>query len=344
MKTNDKNIGRSSVKFSGATTIINYATIVGKKESEGPLSDCFDRFYMTDSNKTSWEECEFRNYVTAIELALKKSGMSKDDISFMIGGDLLNQIISSGYSARNIGIPFLGIYGACSNLCESIFVGSCMLDGGFAKNVVCVTSSHFCTAERQYRGPLEQGGQRPPHAQHTVTGSGAYVIGQGGGIVVESGTVGKVIDFGINDANHMGAAMAPAAADTILTHLQDFNLSPDYYDLYVTGDLGFYGGQLMNELLSEKGIDISNKHTDCGCEIYDRETQDVDSGGSGCGCSAVVLAGHFFPQLLEGTYKKILMIATGALMSPTSIQQGETIPGIAHAVAFRLDEENVRSD
>jgi stage V sporulation protein AD len=339
MANENKFIGRSSVEFSGRTSLLNFSSIVGEEESKGPIGNCFDRVVRIKKEKTSWEEYEYRNYISAIELALRKSSCIKEDISFMVGGDLLNQIISSGYAARNIGIPFLGIYGACSNLCESLFLGACLHDGYFGRKILCVTSSHFCTAERQYRGPLEQGGQRPPHAQHTVTGSGAYVIGEGGAIIIDRATVGKVIDYGIADANNMGAAMAPAAADSIMTHLKDFNLSPDYYDLYITGDLGFYGSKLMNELLIKDGIDISEKHTDCGCEIYDRKTQDINAGGSGCGCSAVVFSGYFLPKLLAGEYQRILMIATGALMSPTSVQQGETIPGIAHAVAFRLDDK-----
>lgn len=331
-------IGRQTAEIKDVY-IASSAAIVGEKEGEGPLADCFD-IVLPDNewNEKTWEKTESKMQREASRLAVAKANMRLEDIDRIFSGDLLNQCISAGFGLRELEIPFFGIYGACSTMIEGISLASLLLGGGFAERAVAVTSSHFCTAERQYRNPLEYGGQRTPSAQWTVTGSGAAVLQRGAcdnGIGVTHITTGKIVDMGIKDANNMGGAMAPAAYDTIKTHFSETGIQPDDYDLIVTGDLGTIGSEILVELLEQDGIDISKNYKDCGCMIYDIERQDVHAGGSGCGCVGAVLCGHLMKELECGNIKSLLAVGTGALLSPTSSLQGESVPGIAHAVAIR---------
>lgn len=318
--------------------IIAGASVVGPKEGQGPLAPHFDEVLTDDTlGLDSYEKAESAMVRKAAHMALGQAGLSEDQVSILLGGDLLNQIIGANYAARELRIPFIGLYGACSTMAESLMLGSLILSGGYGVYALCTTSSHFSTAERQYRFPLEHGNQRTPSAQRTVTGAGATVISTDPaqhGPVVESVTVGVVHDKGIKDANNMGAAMAPAAAETITNHLLMSGLTVKDYDLIVTGDLGGVGHALLLDLLRHNGVDAGGRDYDCGCEIY-RGLSDVDAGASGCGCSAAVLNGFLLPQLRQGVLRRILFVATGALMSPVSTQQGESIPGIAHAVSIR---------
>lgn len=329
-------IGGQTVKFSSnIPKIISRAAIVGKKEGEGPLGQYFDKVLEDNLwGEKSWERAERRIFQEAAELALNKIGKKPQDIHCLLGGDLLNQIITANFAARSLGIPFYGLFGACSTLTESMSIGSILVDGGYADDVLCVVSSHFCTAERQFRFPLEMGTQRPPTAQWTVTGAGAFLLSsKGEGPSITHVTTGKVIDYGIKDANNMGAAMAPAAANTFKAYFQDTNEGPEDFDLIVSGDLGVYGRELAIDLLKKEGYNIEDRFIDCGCEIFSKE-QDTHAGGSGCACSAVVLAGYLLKKMEEGEYSRILMASTGALLSTTSSQQGESIPGIAHAIVI----------
>ena len=333
-------MGLQTIALSTRPAICGCAAYAGKKEGEGPLGDQFD-FVAQDElyNQASFELAEKQLYLDAIRKAIRKGGAKPEDVQFLLGGDLLNQIITASFSARDLGIPFIGLYGACSTMAESIALGSMLLDGGHAEQVICAASSHFCTAERQYRFPLEFGSQRPPTAQWTVTGAGAtFLSAQPQAPVLAHVTqvcMGRVVDLGITDANNMGAAMAPAAADTLLALFSDTNTTPEDYDLIVTGDLGLVGHDLLMQLMREQRMPVPDEQlTDCGLLIYDRETQDVHAGGSGCGCSGVVLNAHFLPLLQSGQLRRIIFMATGALMSLTSSQQGESIPGVAHAVVL----------
>lgn len=274
---------------------------------------------------------------TAIETVLKKSNLSAHQIDCLFSGDLLNQCISTSFGIRDFEIPFFGIFGACSTFVEGLILGSCFLDSGAGNTVITSTSSHFCSAEKQFRFPLELGNQRPPTAQWTVTGAAATVLStSGNGPFITHVTPGKIVDKGIKDANNMGAAMAPAAVSTILTHLKDTNRKPSYYDAIITGDLGYVGKDIVLDLCSEEGFKLSGNYNDCGVLIFDKEKQDTHSGGSGCGCCGTVFSGYFFNKLRQKDIKKILIVATGALMNSTSSQQGESIPGIAHAVSIEL--------
>lgn len=274
---------------------------------------------------------------TAVETVLKKSNLSAHQIDCLFSGDLLNQCISTSFGIRDFEIPFFGIFGACSTFVEGLILGAAFLDSGAGMNVITSTSSHFCSAEKQFRFPLELGNQRPPTAQWTVTGSAATVLStSGNGPFITHITPGKIVDKGIKDANNMGAAMAPAAVSTILTHLKDTNRKPSYYDAIITGDLGYVGKELVLELCSEEGFKLSGNYNDCGVLIFDKEKQDTHSGGSGCGCCGTVFSGYFFNKLRQKELKKILLVATGALMNSTSSQQGESIPGVAHAVSIEL--------
>ena len=315
--------------------VISHAAIVGPKEGEGPLAHWFDQICQDDTlGQDSFEKGECLLLQNTLQLAMEKANLSPDQLSFMLAGDLLNQIISASFAARQIKAPFLGMYGACSTMAESLAVGAMLLSGGFGHRILCATTSHFSTAERQYRTPLEMGCQRPPTAQRTVTGAGATLLGMdGGSIRIPRVTLGQVIDLGVTDANQMGAAMAPAAADTLIHHFEETGHGPDYYDRIVTGDLGEIGLDILRELLSGNGYALDERLMDCGAEIY-KGLDNVDSGGSGCGCSAAVLNGMILPQMEQGAYDRVLFMATGALLSPTSTQQKESIPGIAHAVAF----------
>ncbi len=307
--------------------------VVGPKEGRGPIAKYFDYILKTDSfNEKTYELAERRIMEQAISGATAKAGLISTDIDVLIAGDLLNQIISASFSARQFGTGFLGMFGACSTMTESLIVGSCLVSGGFAGSVACATSSHFSTAERQFRYPLELGCQRPPTAQWTVTGSGCSILSKGGkGHKIVMATIGRVVDYGINDMNNMGAAMAPAAADTLCKLFKDTNTQPKDYDLIVTGDLGKLGGELLIDLLEQKGYKVDQNYFDCGQAVFSN-TQKAFMGGSGCGCSATVMNSYVFAKLTDGSYKKVILMSTGALLSTTSSFQGETIPGIAHAV------------
>jgi len=337
-----KRVGKQTVKLNHPVSILSSAAIVGQKEKDGPLGTSFD-VIMADAewNEETWEKTESKMQREAVRLAVQKAGLTLSDMQYIFAGDLLNQCIGAGFGLRELHIPFFGIYGACSTMIEGISLGSMLIDGGFAEHVAAVTSSHFCTAERQYRMPLEYGGQRPPTAQWTVTGAGSAVLAraEGNSPCVTHVTTGKIIDMGVKDANHMGGAMAPAAFDTLLAHFKDTGRTPDDYDLIVTGDLGAIGSEILADLMEQEGISIKAKYRDCGCMIYNTETQDVHAGGSGCGCIASTLCGYILPEMEKGTWRRILVIGTGALLSTTSGLQGETVPGIAHLVAISTEKE-----
>lgn len=333
MKT--KQCGRQTLCFSSPPVLLGYGNAVGHKEGDGPLRAYFDETCPDDFfGEDSWEKAESRMQENALQHALKAARLSASEIDLIFAGDLLNQCIATAYSVRNRSIPFFGLYGACSTMAESLLLASMALDGGFAKRAVAMTSSHFCSAERQYRSPLEYGGQRTPTAQWTVTGSGAVVLGaQGDGPFITCATVGKIIDKGICDVSNMGAAMAPAAYNTLCAHFEDTGKSPTDYDRIVTGDLGALGCEIVRELFQKDGVSLPN-YSDCGEMIFDLKAQDVHAGGSGCGCSAVVLTGYLLRELARKRVQSILFCGTGALHSPTSILQGESIPSICHAVAI----------
>jgi stage V sporulation protein AD len=329
-----QHIGEQTIKFKNPPVIKAAASVVGEKEGEGPLGKYFDRILSAEhsSNKT-WEEAEADIARQGVELAVAKANLSIDDVQYIFAGDLLNQGIGSTYGLRGFDRPYFGLFAACSTIGEAMTIGSVFLDGEFADNVVVAASSHFCSAEKTFRFPLGLGNQRTPTSSWTVTGDGALVIGSAGeGPRITAATTGKIVDMGIKDMTNMGAAMAPAAADILIQHFSDLNIKPDEYDVIATGDLGVFGHELLVELMKKKGFDISKICTDCGIEIYDKESQDTHAGGSGPACSAVTFASYFFPKLLRGEIKKMLLVPTGALMNSTVSQQGETIPAIAHAV------------
>lgn len=334
-----KKLGRQTVALANPPTLAGHANVVGKKEGEGPLASSFDLIGSDDTfGEATWEKSESAMQKQALALALDKAGQAASAMDWLFAGDLLNQCIGSSFAARGQDIPFFGLYGACSTMGEGLALASMTLDGGFGEWAAVVVSSHFCTAERQYRTPLEYGGQRTPTAQWTATAAGAVILSRSGrGPKITHVTVGRVVDLGVKDANNMGAAMAPAACDTIAAHLQDTGRSPDFYDLIVTGDLGRLGSQLLLELLERRGIVLDN-HTDCGCLLFDQKRQDVHCGGSGCGCSAAVFTGYLLTGLTEGRWKNLLFCPTGALHSPVATAQGESIPGICHAVALTAPE------
>ncbi len=329
-------IGSRSFRPERPTNIAGWASVAGKKEREGPLGGAFD--YTSSDTKfgeKTWEQAEKRMQQLALETLLHKSRLKPEDVDLVFSGDLLNQCIGSSFSLRNTGLPHLGLYGACSTMAESLLLSSMAVGGGYAHRVVAMTSSHFASSERQYRFPLGYGGQRTPTAQWTVTGSGAVLVSQEDHpIAITGATIGTVTDLGITDANNMGAAMAPAAFDTIRSHLDDFHVGPEAFDYIVTGDLGALGRELLCQMFQREGISLEDRLVDCGVEIFDRQTQDVHCGGSGCGCSAVVLCAKFLRKLEAGTLKKILFCGTGALLSPTSTQQNLPIPGVCHGVCL----------
>lgn len=327
--------------FETKAKIIASASIVGHKEHDGPIGECFDIFDATDKfEQKTWEKAESEMQRRAFSTVLSKLGLTINDIDILFAGDLLNQCIGSAYGLLDFDIPYFGLYGACSTAIEGIILASI-----FASNTHCdkcgvVTSSHFCTAEQQYRTPLEYGGQRAPTAQWTVTGSGAFIIGGSDdvGISVVKAMPGIVIEKGINDAANMGAAMAPAALDTLVRFFKESNTRPSDYDAIYTGDLGFEGSKILRELMFVEGYELGENYQDCGNIIFDRESQDVHSGGSGCGCSAVVLASYILPKLKCGEIKNALVIGTGAMMSPSSLKQGQSIPAIAHLIMLESED------
>lgn len=338
MSALNKKVGKQTVRLDSKPKIISTFSVVGPKEGDGPLSEYFDVILENDLNgEDTYEKAESSILYMAIKESIKKANLSENDIDYLFAGDLLNQLTSSTFAAKDMDIPFLGLYGACSTMTESLAMASMVLDGGFANHAVAATSSHYSSAERQFRFPLEYGSQKAPTAQWTVTGAGSMILGMEGNFpCVTYTTIGKVKDFGVNDVNNMGEAMAPAAVNTISQHLQDTGREPSYYDLIVTGDLGVVGKRITKELIMEYGYDISNNYIDCGDEIFNHNKQLTNAGGSGCGCSAVVDCGYIYKNLLSGKLKKVLLVSTGALLSSTSCQQGLTIPGIAHAVAIEI--------
>lgn len=335
-----KRLGAQTVELPSKPRLVSWASVVGQKENEGPLGGLFDQVLADEyNNEKSWEACERKMFEDAVRLSITKGSLKRDQINYLLGGDLLNQLISAGFAARELQLPFLGLYGACSTMAESLSIGSMLVDGDFADRCACAACSHFCTAERQYRAPLELGNQRTPTQQWTVTGAGAVVLANkscapDARVCVTHVTTGKVIDLGVTDANNMGAAMAPAAENTLRAHFKDTGRTSDDYDLIVTGDLGSLGRELMLELLKQNGCAIpEEKSMDCGMQIFSPE-QDVHAGGSGCGCSASVLCAKLLDELSKGKLNRILFMATGALLSPTTTMQGESVPSIAHAVAL----------
>ena len=340
----NQNLGKASVKLQRPVYILNSGSIVGTKEGQGPLGLLFDMVGSDDMfGCESWEEAESSLQKSAVQLALEKAKVKAEDVKFIFAGDLLGQSIATSFGISTYQIPLLGVYGACSTCGESLTVGVMTIAGGFADRVVCVTSSHFASAEKEFRFPLEYGNQRPLSATWTVTGGGAFVLGNEEALSaygekprarIMGMTVGKIVDYGLKDSMNMGACMAPAAADTIRQNLEDFGREPKDYDKIITGDLGEVGQSLLFDLLSEKKIDITRQHMDCGIEIYESEKQHTDAGGSGCGCSAAVLSAYILKKIEEGIWKRVLFVPTGALLSKTSFNEGQTIPGVAHGVVL----------
>ena len=335
-------IGQSTIVLPNRPRILAGAAIAGKKEGEGPLRRDFDRIIDDDLfGEESWEKAESRFQYEAATTALKKAGLTPSQMDAALGGDLLNQIMAASMAVRELHVPFLGLYGACSTMAESLCIAGMLVDGGYLRHALCTASSHFCSAERQYRFPLEYGCQRPPTAQWTVTGAGSTVISSDDTLPAlcraTHVTLGRIVDMSIKDANNMGAAMAPAAADTLARHLADTGRTPTDYDLIITGDLGRVGHDVLLALMNERGCPLDpSRYIDCGLEIFSGD-QDTHCGGSGCGCSAVVLNGHILRRFREGEVKRVLFMATGALLSPTTSQQGESIPGVAHAIVLEAD-------
>ena len=332
----NKKRGRQSFSLENPPVITTWASIAGKKEAEGPLAHTFDiKCRDTYFGQKTWEQAEKHMQQQALRKLAEKAEMQLSDFDLVFSGDLLNQCIGSSFTLRNTGVPHLGLYGACSTIAESQLMASMAVGGGFADKVVAMTSSHFASSERQYRFPLGYGGQRTPTSQWTVTGSGAALVcSQGKGPRITGCTIGTVTDLGIKDANNMGAAMSPAAYSTIKAHFEDMNTGPEDFDLIVTGDLGQLGKEVLLELARRDGVSLGGKLTDCGTLVFDNTKQDVHAGGSGCGCSAITLCGYLLDQLNSGKLKKILFCGTGALLSPTSTQQGLPIPGVCHAVCI----------
>lgn len=336
----NKKIGKQTVELSEGIRIIETSSIVSKKEGEGPLGQYFDKV-IEDSlyGEDSWEKAESKfireNIKNLLSKSLNKLNINKDDIDYLICGDLLDQCSGSTFGIEEFNIPFLGIFGACSTMGEGMSIGAMLLDGGFGEYIIAGASSHFCGAEKQFRTPLPLGNQRPPTTTWTVTGAGAVILGKTGDYPkITHITTGKIIDMGIKDANNMGAAMAPAAVDLILTHFQDTGRTAKDYDVIATGDLGEIGKSIVISLLSKENYTLDERYTDCGIEIYDNEKQDTHCGGSGCGCSATTFASYFYPKLCSGEIGRMLFIPTGALMSVVSGGQGQSIPAIAHGVVI----------
>ncbi|MBD9159399.1 MAG: stage V sporulation protein AD [Clostridiales bacterium] len=332
-----KKIGKQTISFDSPPTITECNSIVGPKEAQGPLAKYFD-LTLDDEfwGEKSWEKAESKIIKENVNALVTKSGISTNNIDCIFAGDLLNQCISSSFGLRDSNIPFIGMFGACSTFVESMCMGAIAIES-FAQNVICATSSHFCSAEKQFRFPLELGNQRPQTSQWTVTGSGATLLSKdGAGPFITNITLGKIVDMGIKDANNMGAAMAPAFVDTLLAHFLDTGRNPSYYDAIISGDLGKIGKDIAIDIAMSKGYNIKSNYNDCGLMIFDTKAQDTHAGGSGCACCGSVFSGFLFKQLKEKKIKKLLLIATGALMNSTSSQQGETIPGIAHAVSIEL--------
>ena len=331
-------IGAGTIRLEKPVAIAATAAVGSRMEKEGPLGAEFDRLVEDSSfGEKSWEKAETKMQTLAIELALQKGNTTAEQVDVMLGGDLLNQCIASAYAVREQGRPFLGLYGACSTMAESLTLASLLVESGAARKALAVTSSHFCSSERQFRFPLDYGGVRTPTAQHTATAAGAALVGMAGPITVREVCIGRVVDLGVTDMNNMGAAMAPAAYDTLTAHFIDTGRTSDYYDAIFTGDLGAVGHDILQELFRKDGIELGARYMDCGVLMFDLNTQDVHAGGSGCGCCASVLCAHIIPAMRRGVWKRVLVAATGALMSPLSCQQGCAIPGISHAVSIETE-------
>ncbi len=328
--------GTQTILFENRPAILSHAAVGGKKEAEGPLRAEFDYLGRdTRMGQKTWEKAESKLQELALDIAKRKLGVSYEDVDVLFAGDLLNQCIGSSFAARGTAIPFLGLYGACSTMAESLLLAGAFVNAGYARLAAALTSSHFASAERQYRYPLGYGGQRTPTAQWTVTGAGCCLVGKGDGHpYLRAATVGRICDLGIKDANNMGAAMAPAAISTLQAHFSDLRKVPSDYDLIVTGDLGALGSQILIDQFQRDGIDFHGIYRDCGLMIFDTGRQDVHAGGSGCGCGASVLCGHLLNEMERGTIRSLLFCATGALLSPVSAWQGESIPGVCHAVSI----------
>lgn len=333
-------VGNQTIKFKNSPKIFNTSSIVGPKEMQGPLANEFD-MHSDDIffGEKTFEKAESRMMNNCINNLFTKTGMTPEKIDYIFAGDLLNQCMASGFCIRELDIPFFGVYGACSTFVESLILASSFIDSEYASKVIAATSSHFCSSERQFRMPLEHGNQKSPTAQCTVTASGCALVvpkdyKDTTGAYATYTTPGKIIDLGIKDGMNMGAAMAPAAFNTIMTHLEDTGRNADYYDAIITGDLGVLGSDILVDLFKKENIDISLIHKDCGKLIYDDATQDTHCGGSGCGCIASVFSGYFYKLLKQGKLNKVLVVATGALMSTQSSLQGDSIPGIAHAISI----------
>jgi len=336
-----KMVGKQSIAYKNPPFIISSASIAGKKEGEGPLGNLFDVIQEDPLlGKKTWEEAESELMKQAAEKVLQKAGLKNTDIRYLVGGDLLGQLIATSFGIANLEIPLIGIYGACSTMGEAISVGSMLVEGGYAGKIIAITSSHFAGAEKQFRFPLDYGNQRPYSASWTVTGSGCVILADqdqksnpsDASIVIKGITIGKIVDYGLKDSMNMGACMAPAAYETIKQNLEDFGIQPSYYDKIITGDLGYVGSNILKDLLKEKNYDITSNHMDCGIEIFDQEKQDTHAGGSGCGCSAIVFSSYVLNQLKARIWKRVLFIPTGALLSQVSFNEGKSVPGIAHAV------------
>lgn len=330
----NKHKGNQSIEFQYPIAIKSAASVVSTKEGEGPLSENFD-VIINDmmAGQDSWEMAESEFVRQGLELAVKKSGLTMEDMDYIIAGDLLNQNTSTTFGIRDFNRPVLGVFSACSTIGEAMGLGGILIDGGFATNVLIGASSHFCAAEKQFRFPLELGTQRPPTSTWTVTGEGSFVLSnQGKGPCITGITTGKIVDLGVTDAYNMGAAMAPSAVDTLINHFMDFESKPSDYDLILTGDLGYVGHELVIQMMKERNYNLSRNYMDCGMVIFDRDKQDTHCGGSGCACAATTFASYYYPKMQKKELNKILLIPTGALLSPTSTMQGESIPGIAHGV------------
>ena len=333
--------GKQSLLFQNPPHIIAAASVAGKKEGEGPLGNSFDVIQDDPMlGKKSWEEAESELMRQAAVKVLEKAGLKNSDIRYLVGGDLLGQLIATSFGIAELDIPMIGIYGACSTMGEAMSIGAMLVDGSFADKVLSITSSHFAGAEKQFRFPLDYGNQRPYSATWTVTGSGAVIIANQKGkqdnqeadVIIKGVTVGKIVDYGLKDSMNMGAAMAPAAFETIKQNFIDLGVDSSYYDKIITGDLGYVGANILKDMLKEVNYNIDSNHMDCGIEIFDKDSQDTHAGGSGCGCSAITFAGYILRKLRKREWKRILFIPTGALLSQVSFNEGKTVPGIAHAV------------
>ena len=338
MKERGQMAGKASLRFIDPPVIVSAASVAGRKEGEGPLGSLFDQVEQDDMFGTDcWEKAESALQKRTADLAIEKGGIHKKDLRYLFAGDLLGQLIATSFGTVDLKVPLFGLYGACSTMGEALTLGAMAVNAGYADQVMAMASSHFATAEKQFRFPLGYGNQRPLSATWTVTGCGSVILAgdrKSGMAKITAVTTGQTVDAGIRDSMNMGACMAPAAASTIEQHLKDFGRKPEYYDKIITGDLGGVGQTVLLDLLERKGIDLSGVHMDCGIEIFDAKEQDTHAGGSGCGCSAVVLSAYILKMLEEGVWKRVLFAPTGALLSKTSFNEGQAVPGICHCLVL----------